>query len=152
MTIGDKIKALRTERGMSQDAVASALSVTRQAVAKWESNQSVPSTTNTIKLAELFQVQFQDLLSQEEIPSAEIQRYIVKVAQAEEKKKEKHISCGTEYSQHSNALAHPNPSANSNKFKLLPYHCYAKGYGTFLFFIHSASHAKKRNKSGIKAE
>lgn len=27
-----------------------------------------------------------------------------------------------------------------------------KGYGTFLFFIHSASHAKKRNKSGIKAE
>lgn len=36
-----------------------------------------------------------------------------------------HISCGTEYSQHSNALAHPNPSANSNKFKLLPYHCYA---------------------------
>lgn len=37
-----------------------------------------------------------------------------------------HISCGTEYSQHSNALAHPNPSANSNKFKLLPYHCYAK--------------------------
>ena len=77
VTIGDKIKALRTERGMSQDAVASALSVTRQAVAKWESNQSVPSTTNTIKLAELFQVQFQDLLSQEEIPSAEIQRYKV---------------------------------------------------------------------------
>ena len=89
VTIGDKIKALRTERGMSQDAVASARSVTRQAVAKWESNQSVPSTTNTIKLAEQFQVQFQDLLSQEEIPSAEIQRYIVKVAQAEEKKKEK---------------------------------------------------------------
>ena len=89
VTIGDKIKALRTERRMSQDAVASALSVTRQSVAKWESNQSVPSTTNTIKLAELFQVQFQDLLSQEEIPSAEIQRYIVKVAQAEEKKKEK---------------------------------------------------------------
>ena len=44
-----------------------------------------------------------------------------------------HISCGTEYSQHSNALAHPNPSANSNKFKLLPYHCYAKDCGGFLF-------------------
>lgn len=42
-----------------------------------------------------------------------------------------HISCGTEYSQHSNALAHPNPSANSNKFKLLPYHCYAKGLRAF---------------------
>lgn len=45
-----------------------------------------------------------------------------------------HISCGTEYSQHSNALAHPNPSANSNKFKLLPYHCYAKGFRLFYFF------------------
>lgn len=43
-----------------------------------------------------------------------------------------HISCGTEYSQHSNALAHPNPSANSNKFKLLPYHCYAKVSKVFL--------------------
>lgn len=42
-----------------------------------------------------------------------------------------HISCGTEYSQHSNALAHPNPSANSNKFKLLPYHCYAKAFRAF---------------------
>lgn len=49
-----------------------------------------------------------------------------------------HISCGTEYSQHSNALAHPNPSANSNKFKLLPYHCYANGFGAFAFFSISA--------------
>lgn len=46
-----------------------------------------------------------------------------------------HISCGTEYSQHSNALAHPNPSANSNKFKLLPYHCYANGFKAFLFCL-----------------
>ena len=45
-----------------------------------------------------------------------------------------HISCGTEYSQHSNALAHPNPSANSNKFKLLPYHCYAKWLQDFCIY------------------
>lgn len=48
-----------------------------------------------------------------------------------------HISCGTEYSQHSNALAHPNPSANSNKFKLLPYHCYAKGFQAFQYYSNS---------------
>lgn len=89
MTIGDKIKNLRKENGMTQDAVAAALDVTRQAVAKWESNQAAPSTTNIMKLAELFQVQFQDLLSQEDVPMAEIQKYIVKVAQAEEKRKEK---------------------------------------------------------------
>lgn len=91
MAIGDKIRALRKEKGMTQDAVAEALDVTRQAVAKWESNQAAPSTTNIMKLAELFQVQFQDLLSQEEIPNAEIQKYIVKVAQAEEKRKEKRV-------------------------------------------------------------
>lgn len=89
MTIGDKIKNLRKENGMTQDAVAAALDVTRQAVAKWESNQAAPSTTNIMKLAELFQIQFQDLLSQEDVPMAEIQKYIVKVAQAEEKRKEK---------------------------------------------------------------
>lgn len=89
MAIGDKIKTLRKEKGMTQDAVAEALDVTRQAVAKWESNQAAPSTTNIMKLAEFFQVQFQDLLSQEEIPNAEIQKHIVKVAQAEERRKEK---------------------------------------------------------------
>ena len=86
MTIGDKIKNLRKENGMTQDAVAAALDVTRQAVAKWESNQAAPSTTNIMKLAELFQVPFQNLLSQKDVPMAEIQKYIVKVAQAEEKR------------------------------------------------------------------
>jgi len=89
MTIGDKIKALRNEKGMTQDAVAEAMNVTRQAVAKWENNQSAPSTTNIMKLAEIFQVEFQDLLSQDEIHTAEIQKYIVKLAQTEEKRKEK---------------------------------------------------------------
>lgn len=74
---------------MTQEAVASALDVTRQAVAKWESNQVAPSTTNIMKLAELFQVRFQELLLQEDVPTVEIQKYIVKVAQAEENRKEK---------------------------------------------------------------
>jgi transcriptional regulator with XRE-family HTH domain len=62
MTIGERIRALRKERGMTQDAAALALDVTRQAVAKWEGNQTAPSTANIMKLAELFQVSFQDLL------------------------------------------------------------------------------------------
>lgn len=60
-----------------------------------------------------------------------------------------HISCGTEYSQHSNALAHPNPSANSNKFKLLPYHCYANGYGV-LCISDKASKTRKFAKKSAK--
>ena len=89
VAIGDKIKALRKEKGMTQDAVAEALDITRQAVAKWESNHAAPSTANIMKLADLFQVTVQELLSQEEMPNAEIQRYIAKVAQAEEKRRKR---------------------------------------------------------------
>jgi len=90
VSIGDKIRALRKERNLTQDAIAEALNVTRQAVAKWESNQAAPSTANILKLAELFQVQFQDLLSQEENVNTDIQKYLIKTAQAEERRKKKH--------------------------------------------------------------
>ncbi|MCR4722458.1 MAG: helix-turn-helix domain-containing protein [Eubacteriales bacterium] len=81
MEIGDKIKALRKEKGMTQDAIAEALDISRQAVAKWESNQSAPTTANIMKLADLFQVPYEELLSQEETPNTEIWRHIVKTAE-----------------------------------------------------------------------
>lgn len=85
MEIGDKIKALRKEKGMTQDAIAEALDTSRQAVAKWESNQTAPSTANIIKLADLFQVPYEELLSQEKTPYAEIWRHIVKTAEDDQK-------------------------------------------------------------------
>lgn len=39
---------------MTQEFVAEALGVSRQAVSKWESGASDPSTTNLIALAKLF--------------------------------------------------------------------------------------------------
>ena len=44
MTTGQKIAALRRERGMTQDALAEALSVTRQAVSKWGADAALPET------------------------------------------------------------------------------------------------------------
>lgn len=54
MTLAERIKTQRTAKGYSQEEVAGQLGVSRQAVAKWESGQSAPSTENLFKLAELF--------------------------------------------------------------------------------------------------
>ena len=61
MTIGERIRRLRQEKGLTQEAVAAALGISRQAIAKWESGQSTPSTDNLLKLAELFRVSLADL-------------------------------------------------------------------------------------------
>ena len=54
MTLGERIKEQRVGNGLSQEKVAELVGVSRQAVTKWESGQSAPSTENLFKLAEIF--------------------------------------------------------------------------------------------------
>ena len=54
MTLGERIKTCRQQAGMSQEKVAELLGISRQAVTKWETNKSAPSTDNLFKLAEIF--------------------------------------------------------------------------------------------------
>ena len=60
--LGENIAKHRKEKGMSQEKVAEYIGVSRQAVTKWESNISKPSSENLIKLAELFHVSVEVLL------------------------------------------------------------------------------------------
>lgn len=53
MTIGNRIAVLRREHGYSQEYVAERLGVSRQAVSKWETDQTAPDTYNLIALADL---------------------------------------------------------------------------------------------------
>ena len=46
---------MRTLCGLSQNQLAKALGVSRQAVSKWETGQSVPDSMNTIRLAEVLE-------------------------------------------------------------------------------------------------
>ena len=62
-TLGESIKEHRTSRKMTQEFVAESLGVSRQAVSKWESGASDPSTSNLIALAKLFGVSVEELLS-----------------------------------------------------------------------------------------
>ena len=64
MTIADRIQSLRKAKGMSQEELADKVGVSRQAVSKWESGASDPSTTNLMALAKLFGVEAEDLLKE----------------------------------------------------------------------------------------
>ena len=61
MELGSRIRALRTARGLSQETIAERLQVSRQAVAKWESGASLPSTANLLALCELFGISMNEL-------------------------------------------------------------------------------------------
>lgn len=61
-SLGEVIRARREACGMTQELVAQKLGVSRQAVGKWESGKSEPSTTNLMALAELFGTDAAELL------------------------------------------------------------------------------------------
>lgn len=60
--ISRNLTALRQLNKFSQEDVAERVGVSRQAVAKWESGQSVPDILNCDALAELYDVELNDLL------------------------------------------------------------------------------------------
>lgn len=56
MKISDRILELRRQKGISQEELADKLGVSRQAVSKWESEQSVPEMEKIIAMSEFFDV------------------------------------------------------------------------------------------------
>ncbi len=62
--LGEVLKQHRVDCKMTQEFVAESLGVSRQAVSKWESGASDPSTTNLMALAKLFGVSAEDLLKE----------------------------------------------------------------------------------------
>ncbi len=53
MSIGERITGLRKEQNISQVELAKLLSVSRQAVSKWENDSAAPDTLKLIRLAEI---------------------------------------------------------------------------------------------------
>lgn len=61
-TLGETLKEQRERCKMTQEFVAEHIGVSRQAVSKWETGASDPSTANLIALAKLFGVSPEELL------------------------------------------------------------------------------------------
>ena len=62
MTIGEKIALRRRSAGLSQEALAGQLGISRQAVSRWETNESLPDTEKILQLCRIFGTSADDLL------------------------------------------------------------------------------------------
>lgn len=65
MTLAERIQHLRKIKGISQEGLADKIGVSRQAVSKWESEQSTPDLDKIIALSEYFEVTTDYLLKGE---------------------------------------------------------------------------------------
>lgn len=65
MTLGEKLQKLRKDQKMSQEELASKITVSRQSVSKWELNEALPDTENIIQLSKVLGVSIDYLLNNE---------------------------------------------------------------------------------------
>lgn len=61
MSVGERISELRNEKKLSQNQLAKLMDISRQAVSKWETEQSVPDSLNLIKLADILETDIEYL-------------------------------------------------------------------------------------------
>ncbi|WP_438726693.1 helix-turn-helix domain-containing protein [Enterococcus sp. AZ128] len=75
MQCGEKIQRMRSEQNLTQKDLAEKLTVSRQAIAKWETNRGIPDIENLKRLAQLFNISIDYLVNEEEV----IENHILKV-------------------------------------------------------------------------
>ena len=68
MDLAEQIREYRQRRGLSQEALAERLEVSRQAVTKWETGKARPSTEKLLRLAQVLEVPLEQLAGAEEKP------------------------------------------------------------------------------------
>ncbi len=62
MSLPEKLYVLRKSRGLSQEALAEDLGVSRQAISKWENGSAVPESDKLIAIARYFSVSLDELI------------------------------------------------------------------------------------------
>ncbi len=67
MQFGEKLRLVRMDRGLTQEQLAELLSVSRQAVSKWESDVGYPETEKLLQLSKELNVSLDYLLLDESI-------------------------------------------------------------------------------------
>lgn len=65
-TLGEQITVLRSDRNMTQEDLAEKIGVSRQAVTKWEANESTPELAKIIALADFFGISLDKLVGRDE--------------------------------------------------------------------------------------
>lgn len=92
MRFGEKIRILRTQRGLSQEQLALELGVSRQAISRWELGEVVPDTANVLRLSQLFGVSTDYLLHENYAGDRDIPA--VKTAEFDLQKRQRAVGTG----------------------------------------------------------
>lgn len=82
MEFNKKLQELRKQRGITQEALAECLYVSRTAISKWESGRGYPNIDSLKAIAKFFSVTLDELLSSDEI---------LTIAEQEGKKTERRV-------------------------------------------------------------
>lgn len=90
MSIGERITDLRKAENISQGKLASLLDVSRQAVSKWENDQSSPDTLKLIQLADVLKTDVEYLATGKKA-EPKVEKVIVTVPEIQEKIVEKTV-------------------------------------------------------------
>ena len=88
MALGERIRQCRVDAHLSQEKVAELVGVSRQAVTKWETNQSAPSTENLFRLAEILGTSVDFLAASEPKEDISLAEQVYHLFKAEEAKKQ----------------------------------------------------------------
>lgn len=72
MTLGQKIQKLRKQQGLSQEALAEKVTVTRQTISKWELDQSTPDLNFIAQLSDIFSVTADYLIKEDMVEPGEL--------------------------------------------------------------------------------
>ena len=65
MTIGERIRTLRKDNDLFQEDLAKKIGVSRQAVASWEADRTLPSVKNAYAMAEVFNCDINDITGED---------------------------------------------------------------------------------------
>lgn len=65
MAFSEKLYELRKKRGLSQEELAEALDVSRQAISKWESGRAMPEAGKLLTVSEYFGVSLDELMKED---------------------------------------------------------------------------------------
>ena len=66
MTVGEKIKELRIEKGLSQSELAKNVGVSQKAIDYWERNVNEPKSSYVISMVKFFEITYNDFFDEVE--------------------------------------------------------------------------------------
>ncbi len=84
MSIGEKIRKAREEKGITQAEAAERLMVSRQTVSNWENERSLPDILSVMRMSELYKLSLDELLKGDRAMMNKIEKDM-KMSRAEKK-------------------------------------------------------------------